>query len=76
MDWIQRSDYFSETEDRRYRISQAQVGGKWVYTAWKRIKREEDSMSAGADPGYGYIPILYTNSLSEARLACEKDAHG
>lgn len=74
MDWILCSDHFSETRDRQYRISRAVVGGKAVYAAWKRILRYEGCLLAGdQNSKYVYMPLCCTDSLSEARAACEKD---
>ena len=65
MDWTQRSDYFLESKDGKYRISKASVRQKWVYTAWKRTVRDNETV---------WMSLLYTKDLHAAHAACEEDA--
>ncbi len=65
MDWIQRSDYFLESKDGKYRISKASVRQKWIYTAWKRTVRDNEAV---------WTPLLYTEDPQAAHAACEEDA--
>jgi hypothetical protein len=66
VDWIERSDYYSESNDHKYRISKAFVKQTYVYTAWRRvIINGKDALP---------IPLLYTRDIEAARAACENDA--
>ena len=64
MDWTQRSKYFLESNDGQYRISKARVKRHWIYTAWKRIMRDHESV---------WVPLRYTEDIALAHAACEED---
>lgn len=68
MDWKRQDKYHFESDNHRYRVSLAFVHGRCVYTAWRRVSRVGEPIWVGH-------ALLYTDSLEQAKAACEEDAN-
>lgn len=71
--WVRKDRYYQESG--RYLVSAASVGGKWVFTAWRkpraadRIKRLVDGLEGSPKP----VALGHFDSAAEARAVCERD---